>query len=129
MNESGIPRVIPVPKLAFSGFAPDTATVVYTFTASPGRGTGYGQIVSVDFVNKDSSDQSIRMAVIGAGLTITDTDWDLLDPQSSGLMTAGQKIYGTDDGKGLYMFNGDRIVLAASAPDVIACRIVVEESK
>ena len=110
-------------KVEYAGFAPNSATVVYTFV---GQRSAYARLSFLSFCNTDSVARTVTLAIVPAGGTITDAQYKLLDALS---LDSKESLWliEDDDDAGPVLRVGDQVVILASAANVVATRVCVEE--
>jgi hypothetical protein len=110
-------------KVEYAGFAPNAATVVYTFV---GQRAAFARVSFLSFCNTDSVARTVTLAIVTAGGTITDAQYRLLDALS---LDSKEALWLIEDGEdtGPILRVGDQLVIFASAANVVAARVCVEE--
>lgn len=109
-------------KVPYAGFLAASATVLYTFYGARGA---WARLAFASFCNTDSVARTITLAVVPAGETTTAAQWRLLDELS---LDSKESLWLVDEGEeGVVLKEGDQIVALASAANVVAARLCVEE--
>jgi hypothetical protein len=109
----------------YTGFAAAAPTTVYTFNAPAGQPNQRAVIASLSMVDTSAVARTINMRIVPAGETITDDDWCILPKDCALLANQGVWIEDDPEDPTNVLIDGDRVVLDASAADVIAVRLCI----